>query len=63
MKLKFLQVEANVNIKLNYFFSTPNQRRCGEEPIMEFEDECVEEEEQDASTQFLQIQKNQPNDY
>ena len=29
------------------------------EPLLEFEDECIEEEEQNVSTQFLQVQKTQ----
>ena len=60
MKLKFLQKETIVKSKLNQVFSALNQRHCRKEPVLEFEDECIEqEEEQDVSTQFLQTQKNQ----
>ena len=46
--------------KLNRNFSAPNQRRCRREPILELENECIEEaEEQDVSTQFLKTQKSQ----
>ena len=63
MKIKFLEVEFSVKSKLNQMFSFPNQRRCPKEPVLEFEDECIEEEEeQDVSTNFWQTQKNQLND-
>ena len=58
MKIKFLEIETSVKSKLNQMFSALNQRRCPKEPVLEFEDECIEEE-QDVSTQFLQPQKNQ----
>ena len=59
MKLKFLEHETSVNCKLYHFFSTINQRGCCKEPVLELEDECIEEKEQDVSTQLLQTQKNQ----
>ena len=43
-------------------FFTLNCRRLRKEPVLEFEDECIEEEEQDVSTQFFQTQKNQRTD-
>ena len=56
---KFLS-ETNVKSKHNQIFSAFIQRRRRKEPVLEFEDECIEEEEkQDVSTQFLQTQKNQ----
>ena len=59
MKLKFLEIETSVKTKINQNFTALNQRRCRKEPLLEFEDACFEEEEQDLSTQFLQTQKNQ----
>ena len=40
--------------KLNQICSALNLRRCREEPVLEFEDECIEkeEEEQDVSSHF-----------
>ena len=58
MNLKFLKIETSVKSKANHIYSTLTQRRCRKEPVMKFDDECIEEE-QDASTQFLQTQKNQ----
>ena len=43
----------------NQIFSTLNQRRLCKEPVLEVEDECIEEEQHDLSTQFLQTQKKQ----
>ena len=39
-----------------------NQRRCRKESGLELENECIEEEGQGVSTQFLQTRKNQLND-
>ena len=58
--LKFLEIETSVKSKLNPIFFALNQRRCRNEPVLEFEDEFIEkEEEKDVSIQFLQTQKNQ----
>ena len=62
MKLSFLEIETSVRSKLNQVFSALNQRRCGKEPVLEFEDQCIEEEEQDVSTHLSPAQKNQPID-
>ena len=60
MKIKFLQIESSVKSKLDQVFSALNQLRFRKEPILEFEDECIdEEEEENVSTQVLQKQKNQ----
>ena len=62
VNLKFLEIETNVKSKLNHFFFAVNQSRCRKEPVLDFEDECIEEEkeeEQDVSTQLLQLQRNQ----
>ena len=63
MKLKFLELEASVKSKLYQFFSAFYQCRCRKEPVLEFEDSCVEDEEeekeeQDVLAQFLQTQKS-----
>ena len=65
MSLKFLEIETSVKNKLNKIFSALNRRRCRKEPVLAFEDGCIEEgeeEEQDVSTHFLQTQKNQITD-
>ena len=57
-----LEIETGVKSKLNQSFSALNQRHCREEPVLEFEDACIkeeEEEEQEVSTKFLQTQKKQ----
>ena len=59
IEVKFLEIETSVKTKPNQIFFTLNQRRCRKEPVLEFEDACTEEQEQDVSTQFLQTQKNQ----
>ena len=62
LKLKFLEIVTSVKITRKQISSAVNQRRCCKEPVLEFEDECIEEKEQDVSTQFLQKQKNQLSD-
>ena len=57
LKWKFLEIEISMASKINSIFSTLNQRHCRRKPVMDFEDECIEEE-QDVSTHFLQNQKN-----
>ena len=64
MKLQILEIETSVKSKLNLFFAALNQHRCRKEPVLEIEDECIEEEEEEeeeqhVSTQFLQTQNNQ----
>ena len=61
MKLKFLEVEAANKSMLSRTLESPNERRCGNQRVFEFNDHCFEDynEEKDASTQFLQVQKNQ----
>ena len=61
MKLKFLEIETAIKIKLARTLETLNERRCRNQRDFEFEDHCFEDdnEEKDASTQFLQMQKNQ----
>ena len=61
MKLKFLEVETAIKSKLTRTLESLNERRCRNQRGFEFEDHCFEDdnEEKDASTQFLQMQKNQ----
>ena len=61
MKLKFLEIETAIKSKLTRTLESFNERRCRNQRVFEFEDHCFEDdnEEEDASTQFLQMQKNQ----
>ena len=61
MKLKFLDKETAIKSKLTRTLDSLNERRCRNERVFEFEDHCFEDDngEEDASTQFLQMQKNQ----
>ena len=59
MTLKFLEIETSLKSKVNQNFSAPNQHRSRKEPVLEIEDECIEEEkDQEVWTHFLQIQGN-----
>ena len=61
VKLKFLEVETAIKSKLTRTLKTLNERHCRNQRVFEFGDHCFEDdnEEKDASTQFLQMQKNQ----
>ena len=61
MKLKFLEIETAIKSKLTRTLETLNERRCRNQRVFEFKDHCFQDvnEEKDASTQFLQMQKNQ----
>ena len=61
MKLKFLEIETAIKSKLTRTLESLNERRCCNQRVFEFEDQCFEDdnEEKDASTQFLKMQKNQ----
>ena len=61
MKLKFLEIETAIKGKLARTLEALNERRCRNQRNFEFEDHCFEDDndEKDASTQFLQMQKNQ----
>ena len=60
MKLNFLEVETAIKIKLCAIMEQLNQRRNRAERVSNFVDDCVvEEEEDDLSRQFLQMQRNQ----
>ena len=61
MKLKFLEVETAIKSKLTRTLESLNERRYRNPCAFEFKDHCFEDdnEEKDASTQILQMQKNQ----
>ena len=61
MKLKFLEIETAIKSKLTRTLESLNERRCRNQRGFQLEDHCFEDdnEEKDASTQFLQMQKNQ----
>ena len=61
MKLNILEIETAIKCKLTQILEALNERRCQNQRIFEFGDHCFEDdnEEKDASTQFLQMQKNQ----
>ena len=61
MKLKFLEIEKAIKSKLTRTLESLNERRYRNQRVFELEDHCFEDdnEEKDASTQFLQMQKNQ----
>ena len=64
MKLKFLELETAIKNQLTRTLESLNERRCRNQRVFEFEDHCFEDdnEEKDASTQFLQMQENQLNE-
>ena len=61
MKLKLLEVETAIKSKLTRTLESLNERRCRNQRVFEFKNHCFEDdkEEKDASTKFLQLQKNQ----
>ena len=61
MKLKVLEVETTIRSKLTRTLEPLKERRCRNQRVFEFEDQCFEDdnEEKGASTQLLQMQKNE----
>ena len=61
MKLKFLEVETAIKSKLTRTLESPNERRCRNQRVFEFTDQCFEDDngKKGASTQFLQMHKMQ----
>ena len=57
MKYRFLETEKAIKSKLTRTLESLNERRCRNQRVFEFEDHCFEDdnEEKDASTQFLQM--------
>ena len=61
MKLKFLEIETAIKSKQTRTLESLNERHCRDQRVFEFKDHCFKDdnEKKDASTQFLQMQKNQ----
>ena len=61
MKLKYLEIETTIKSKLTRTLESLNERRCRNQRVFEFKDHYFEDdnEEKDASTQFLRMQKKQ----
>ena len=61
MKLNFLEVETAIKSKLTRTLESLNERRYRNQRVFGFKDQCSEDdnEEKDASTHLLQMQKNQ----
>ena len=59
MKLKFIEVGTAIKIKPCAILEQLNQRSNRAERVSIFVDDCIVEEENDLSTKFLQLQKNQ----
>ena len=61
MKLEFLEVETAIKSKPTRTLEALNEHRYRSQCFFEFVDHCFEDdnEEKDASTHFLQMQKNQ----
>ena len=59
MKLKFIEVETAIKIKLCGILKQLNERRNQAERVPNFLNDCFVEEKKDFSIQFLQMQKNQ----
>ena len=61
MRLKFLEVNTAVKNKPTPTLESLNERRCRNQRVFDFEDQCFEDdnEEKDASAHFLQKQKSQ----
>ena len=59
MQTKFASIQEIINSRVKAIFEKLNERKGRTTPAFDFEDECIEEEEEaDMSTQFLQMQKN-----
>ena len=62
MKLRFIEVETAIKIKLSSILEQLNQRHSQRERVIHFDDDEYfnhTAEEKELSTQFLQMQKNQ----
>ena len=61
LKLKFLEVETTIKSQLTRTLESLSELRCRKQCVFKFQDHCFEVENvrKDASTQFLQKQKNQ----
>ena len=60
MQTKFASIQEIINSRVKAIFEKLNERKGCTKPAFDFEDECIEEEEEaDMSTQFLRMHKNQ----
>ena len=61
MKLNYLEIETAIKSKMTRILESLNERRYLNQRVFEFKDHCFEDdnEEENASTQFWQMQKNQ----
>ena len=62
MKLRFIEVETAIKVKLSSILEQLNQRHSRRERVIDFDDDEYfndTAEEKELSTQFLQLQKNQ----
>ena len=61
MEMKFLELETAIKSKLTRTLEPLNEHRCRNQRVFDFKDQCFENdnEEKDASAQFLQMQKSQ----
>ena len=61
MKFNFLEIETAIKSNLTRTLESLNERRCRKQRVFELKNHCFEDdnEEKHASTQFLQMQKNQ----
>ena len=62
MKLRFIEVETAIKIKLSSILEQLNQRHSQQDRVIDYDnDECFKDtmEEKEMSTQFLQMQKHQ----
>ena len=61
MRTKFSSIQAIIRARVNAICENLNERKDQNASTFECEDECTEEDDEaDMSTQFLQMQKNQP---
>ena len=59
MRLKFIEVETTIEIKLCGVLEQLNQRHNQAERVIVFVDDCsIDSEEQNLSTQFLRMKRN-----
>ena len=61
MQTKFASIQEIINSRVETIFEKLNERKGHTTPAFDFEDECIEEEEEeeaDMSTQFLQLLKS-----
>ena len=59
MQTKLASIQEIINSRVKAIFENLKERKGRTTPAFDFEDECIEEEEEaDMFTQFLQMQKN-----